>query len=95
MDGFNVSRNQFIDFNTPCAELDFSSIPDSQFADFEAAVGRCKPVVMESIKKKQEAIKARALEIQRQETKQKAIKVKEERVKYKIEKRPRQIQVPR
>lgn len=53
MASFSVPSSQFIDFNTPCPELNYSNIPDSQFDDFEAAVGRCKPVVMASIAKKQ------------------------------------------
>jgi len=82
MDDFSIPRTQFIDFYTPCPEIDFLDIPNSQFAEFETAVTGCKPVVMTSITQKQEAIRQRALQIQAQNTKQKAIKVDEQRVKY-------------
>lgn len=77
MDNFSIPRNQFIDYYTPCPELNFTVIPPGQFTLFENAVSRCKPVKMVSIHQKQEKIKARAIEIQKQDTKQKAIKVEE------------------
>jgi hypothetical protein len=55
-----VPRIQFIDFYTPCPELNFSNIPESQFTEFENAVSRCNPIVMASVLEKEEAIKARA-----------------------------------
>ena len=56
-----MPRIQFIDFYTPCPELNFSNIPESQFTEFENAVNRCKHVVMSSVVENQQAIHARAL----------------------------------
>jgi len=52
---YHIPENRYLEFDTPCEDADFplDRIQDTQYSQLAALIKQCKPLKLDSIKKKQ------------------------------------------